>query len=199
MILESGQYAIILRKIFHLSVRSLSHRKFLCLTRKISQNSKLEDYVNSPEVHRNTRHILGSSIWYYAIISNLVSVASKLLLHHRNNIPKPKLSTWKLVSPVVRNSILKLAFGVKQPKKKRKLCIETFQTHFWSLVSKVCSLVARKNLFIYQRQLFVTVSKEAGTRKSWHLCHSIYQQKVNFLTAGHRLKFEFLPVCDSYK
>ena len=106
MILESGQYAIILRKIIHLSVRSLSHRKFLCLTRKISQNSKLEDYVNSPEVHRNARHILGSSIWYYTIISNLASVASKVLLHHRNNIPKPKLSTWKLVSPVVRNSIL---------------------------------------------------------------------------------------------
>ena len=129
MILESGQYAIILRKIIHLSVRFLSHRKFLCLTRKISQNSKLEDYVNSPEVHRNTRHILGSSIWYYAIISNLVSVASKLLLHHRNNIPKLKLSTWKLVSPVVHNSILKLAFGVKQPK-KTKIMHRNFSNSF---------------------------------------------------------------------
>lgn len=198
MILESGQYAIILRKIIHLSVRSLSHRKFLCLTRKISQNSKLEDYVSSPEVHRNARHILGSSIWYYTIISNLVSFASKVLLHHRNNIPKPKLSTWKLVSPVVRNSILKLAFEVKQPK-KTKIMHPNFSNSNWSLVWNVCSLVARNNLFIYQRQLLVIASKEAGTRKSWYLRHSIYKQKVIFLTAGHKLKFEFLPVCDSYK
>ena len=140
MILESGQYAIILRKIIHLSVRSLSHRKFLCLTRKISQNSKLEDYVSSPEVHRNARHILGSSIWYYAIISNLVSIASKVLLHHRNNIPKPKLSTWKLVSPVVRNSILKLAFEVKQPK-KTKIMHPNFSNSF--LVARLkCMLIA---------------------------------------------------------
>ena len=127
--LEGGRYAIILRKIFHLSVRSLSHRKFLYLTRKISQNSKLEEYINSPEVHRNTRHILGSSISYYAIISNLVSVASKVLLHYRNNIPKPKLSTWKLVSQAVGNSILKLAFKVKQPK-KTKIMHQNFSNSF---------------------------------------------------------------------
>ena len=123
------RWAIILRKIFHLSVRSLSHRKFLYLTRKISQNSKLEEYINSPEVHRNARHILGSSIWYYTIISNLVSVASKVLLHYRNNIPKPKLSTWKLVSPAVGNSILKLAFKVKQPK-KTKIMHQNFSNSF---------------------------------------------------------------------
>ena len=64
----------------------------------------------------------------YAIISEKdippfgsVSVVSKVLLPHRNNIPKPKLGTWKLVSPAVRNSILKLAFEVKQPKKIMKI------------------------------------------------------------------------------
>ena len=107
MILESGQYAIILRKIIHLSVRFLSHRKFLCLTRKISQNSKLEDYVNSPEVHRNARHILGSSIWYYTFISNLVSVASKVLLHHRNKHHWPQVLLF--VFFVLNLSLNKLA------------------------------------------------------------------------------------------
>ena len=91
----------------------------------------------------------------YAIISEKdippfgsVSVVSKVLLPHRNNIPKPRLSTWKLVSPVVRKSILKLAFEVKHPKKIMKMCMhQNFSNSF--LVARLkCMLIGgHKDIF----------------------------------------------------
>ena len=144
----------------------------------------------------------------YAIISEKdippfgsVSVVSKVLLPHRNNIPKPKLSTWKLVSPVVRKSFLKLAFEVKHPKKIMKMCMhQNFSNSF--LVARLkCMLIGG------HKDIFSSISVWASnyldrTLVQENLCIYIAQftnRKWVFLTTGPTLTFKFLLVCDGYK